>query len=164
MAGALRKQIEDANRSVKVTGMTLQSTQIDDTVISERLLAVLGGLFAAIALPLATVGLYGVIRYAAARRQKEVGIRIALGARRTAVLRLVWSDVAIPVVAGLLVGIAGGAAAARFLETVLYEVKPTDAASLVVPVLCIVVTCVVTALPPAMRAARTDPMTVLRHE
>jgi predicted permease len=164
MADALRRRIEDGGASLKVTGMTLQSARIDDTVISERLLAVLGGLFAAIALLLVTVGLYGVIRYTAARRQKEVGIRIALGARSGAVLRLVWSDVALPVVAGLAAGIAGGRAAARFLETLLYEVRPTDAASLAIPVVCILLTCAAAALPPAWRSARTDPMTVLRHE
>ena len=164
LAGALRREIEEAGPSLKVIGATLQSTKIDDTLISERLLAVLGGLFAAIALVLVTVGLYGVIRYAAARRRKEVGIRIALGARRQAVLRLVWSEVAVPSLVGLVVGIAGGAVAARFLETALYEVKPTDVSSLAAPMLCIVLTSVVASVQPALRLAAADPMTVLRHE
>ena len=164
MVGPLRQEIEKGNASLKVTAATLQSTRIDDTVIGERLLAVLGGLFAGIALLLVTVGLYGVIRYRAARRRKEVGIRIALGARRPAVLRLVWCDVAVPVVAGLVAGIVGGAVAARFLRTMLYEVKPTDIASLAAPLVCIVLTCAMAAVPPALRAARTDPVKVLRHE
>jgi len=163
-ANALRKTIEESNRALKVTRVTTQSTHIDDAVLSEHLLAVLGGLFAAIALLLVTIGLYGVIGYAAARRRKEVAIRIALGAPRPAVLRLMWSDVAIPVAAGLAAGIAGGALAARFLESLLFEVKSTDAASLAVPVICIVLTSLAAALPPALKASKTDPMSVLRHE
>ncbi len=163
-AASLRRTIEDANRDVKVDRVTTQATHIDDAVLAERLLAILGGLFAAIALILVTVGLYGVIRYAAARRRKEVGIRIALGAEPPAVLRLIWSDVAIPVVAGLVVGIAGGAAASRYLESMLFDVKPTDPGSMAVPVLCILLTSLAAALPPAIRSSRIDPMSVLRHE
>jgi ABC-type lipoprotein release transport system permease subunit len=73
-------------------------------------------------------------------------------------------DVAVPVVAGLVAGIVGGAVAARFLRTMLYEVKPTDIASLAAPLVCIVLTCAMAAVPPALRAARTDPVKVLRHE
>jgi len=160
---SLRKMIESSG-ALKVTHVTTQSTTIDDAVLAERLLAILGGLFAAIALLLVTVGLYGVIRYAAARRQKEVGIRIALGAPRPAVLRLMCSDVAAPVAAGLIAGIAGGAIAARYLESILFQVRPTDAVSLAIPVVSIVSTALAAALPPALRASRIDPMSVLRHE
>jgi predicted permease len=164
MLAGLRRQIEAANHSWKVTGATLQSTLIDDTILTERLLALLGGLFAIIALLLSTVGLYGVIRYATARRRKEVGIRMALGARRSTVLRLVWSEVAAPVLTGLVTGIVGGTVAARYLQSVLFEVNPTSFSSLAAPVACIVLTCIVAAVPPALRTARMDPMTVLRHE
>src|SRR6185295_16282155 len=97
----LRKEIETAAPALFVRGNILLASQIDNTLISERLLAMLAGFFSVVALLLAGVGLYGVINYAAVRRTREIGIRIALGSRRASVVHLVVSDMSIPVMAGV---------------------------------------------------------------
>jgi ABC-type antimicrobial peptide transport system permease subunit len=139
-------------------------SQIDNTLISERLLAVLGGFFSVVALILAGVGLYGVINYAAVRRTREIGIRIALGARRAAVIHLVVSDTSTAVVAGIALGIIGGIGMARYLASQLFEVKATDFWSLAPPLVCIVIAAAAASIPPAFRAASADPLIALRYE
>jgi hypothetical protein len=160
----LRKEIEAAAPSLMVRGSILLQTQIDNTMISERLLATLGAFFSVVALLLAGVGLYGVINYSAARRTREMGIRIALGARRAAVVGLVVSDTFMIVTVGVSLGIAGGIAMARYLASQLFSVKSTDFWSIAAPVVCILLTAVAAVLPPALRAASADPLIALRHE
>jgi len=133
-------------------------------MISERLLALLAGFFSVVALLLAGVGLYGVINYAAVRRTREIGIRIALGARRASVVRLIVSDTSLPVLAGIALGIGGGIAMARYLASQLFGVKPTDFWSLAAPLACILIAALAAVLPPAFRAASADPLIALRHE
>jgi putative ABC transport system permease protein len=160
----LRKEIEAAAPALMVRGSILLASQIDNTLISERLLALLAGFFSVIALLLAAVGLYGVIHYSAVRRTREIGIRIALGARRGAVVRLMVADTSIPVIAGIALGIAGGMGLARYLASQLFGVTPTDVWSLAVPLACILIAAAIAVLPPAFRAASADPLIALRHE
>lgn len=160
----LRKEIEATAPNLMVRGSILLQTQIDNTMISERLLAILGAFFSVVALLLAGVGLYGVINYSAVRRTHEMGIRIALGARRAAVVGLVVSDTFMIVTVGVSLGIAGGIAMARYLASQLFGVRPTDFWSLAAPVVCILLVAVAAVLPPALRAASADPLIALRHE
>ena len=160
----LRKEIEAAAPDLMVRGSILLQTQIDNTMISERLLAILGAFFSVVALLLAGVGLYGVINYSAARRTHEMGIRIALGARRAAVVGLVVSDTFMIVTVGVSLGIAGGIAMARYLASQLFGVRSTDFWSIAAPVVCILLVAVAAVLPPALRAASADPLIALRHE
>jgi predicted permease len=160
----LRKEIEAADPTMMVRGSILLSSQIDNTLTSERLLAVLAGFFSVVAVLLAGVGLYGVINYAAVRRTREIGIRIALGARQASVVRLIVADTSIPVVAGIAVGIAGGIGLARYVASQLFDVKPTDFWSLAAPLGCILTAAIAAVLPPALRAAGADPLIALRHE
>ncbi|HEV2690905.1 MAG TPA: ABC transporter permease [Bryobacteraceae bacterium] len=160
----LRKETEAAAPALTVRSTILLASQIDNTLIRERLLALLSGFFSVVALLLAGVGLYGVINYAAVRRTREIGIRIALGARRAAVVRLIVSDTSIPVAAGIVLGIAGGIGLARYLASQLFGVKPADFWSLAAPLTCILIAAIAAVFPPAFRAAGADPLIALRHE
>ncbi|HEY1340959.1 MAG TPA: ADOP family duplicated permease, partial [Bryobacteraceae bacterium] len=160
----LRKEIEAAAPTLMVRGSILLQSQIDNTLIGERLLAILAGFFSVAAVLLAGVGLYGVINYAAVRRTREIGIRIALGACRAAVVRLIVSDISMSVIVGISVGIAGGIGLARYLASQLFGVKPTDFWSLAAPLACILIAAVAAALPPALRAASADPLAALKYE
>jgi predicted permease len=161
---SLRKEIEAAAPELMVRGSISLQAQIDNTLISERLLALLAGFLSVVALVLASVGLYGVINYAAVRRTREIGIRIALGARRSAVVQLVVSETSVPVVAGIAIGILTGIGLARYLASQLFEVKPVDFWSLFAPLICILIAAGAASLPPAFHAASRDPLAALRHE
>jgi predicted permease len=164
LAPWLRKEIEAAAPDLTVRGSILLASQIDNTMLSERLLALLAGFFSTVALLLAAVGLYGMINYAVVRRTREIGIRIALGARRASVVRLIVSSTSAPVAAGIALGLAGGLGLARYLASQLFGVKPTDFWSLAVPLTCMIAAAVAAVLPPALRAAGADPLIALRHE
>ncbi len=164
LVSTLRDEIPRVNPALRVTDVTLQSTRIDNTLLRERLLALLAGFFALVAVVLAAVGLYGVLSYSVLRRTKEIGIRIALGARRSKVVRLVVSDIYLVIFAGLACGIAGGFALSRYISTLLFEVKPSDVPSLALPLICVLAASGLAALAPALRAVRVDPMTALREE
>ena len=164
VAAALRPEIARINPALRVDEVTTQSRLIDETILSERLLALLSGFFAVVALVLAAVGLYGVLSYAVARRTKEIGIRLALGARSAAVVRLVVGDVALLVASGLAGGVAVGLLLARFLASLLFEVRPSDFWSLALPLGWLLLATALAALPAAARAVRVDPTVALRYE
>lgn len=120
--------------------------------------------FAVIALLLAGIGLYGVLDYSVLERRREIGIRIALGARAAHVARGVTLAVFAMVAAGAAGGLAVGLVAARYIASLLYEVKPTDLGMLAVPSLAILSASLVAALPAVIRAVRIDPAVTLRAE
>jgi len=161
---SLRKEIESAAPTLTVRNSILLESQIDNTLLSERLLALLAGFFSGVAVLLAAVGLYGVINYAAVRRTREIGIRIALGAGRASVVRLIVSGASISVVAGIALGIVAGITLAHYLASQLFGVTPTDFWSLAAPIMSIVLAALAASLPPAVRAAHADPVIALRHE
>jgi ABC-type antimicrobial peptide transport system permease subunit len=160
----LRKEIESPHPALHVTTAALQSTRIENTLLGERLLALLSVFFALVALVIAAVGFYGVISYSSIRRTKEIGIRVTLGARRFGVVRLVLSEVLLVTMIGLAAGAACGFALSRLVTSVLFEVKPTDFWSIALPVVCLFLANALAALPPVLRAARVDPMVALRYE
>ncbi len=161
---SLRKEIESVAPTVTVRNSILLESQIDNTLLSERLLALLAGFFSAVAVLLAAVGLYGVINYAAVRRTREIGIRIALGADRASVVRLIVSGASISVAAGIALGIMAGIMLARYLASQLFGVRPTDFWSLAAPIASVLLAALAASLPPAVRAAHADPLIALRHE
>jgi len=133
-------------------------------LVRERLLAVLSSFFATIALVLAAVGLYGVLNYSVTCRRREIGIRMALGARAAHVVRGITSTSVAMVCLGMLLGFAGGMAAGRIVQALLFEVKATDPEAFAIPALVLFAAALLAALPPAIRAARIDPARTLRSD
>jgi putative ABC transport system permease protein len=137
---------------------------VDRSVASARFQMLLLTLFAALALVLTAVGLYGVVAYAVAQRTREFGIRIALGARPAEVLRLVARTALGMAAAGIALGIVGAAAATRLLDAALYGVRPLDPVTFVSVVALLVIVALVASWVPARRATRVDPILALRSE
>ena len=160
----LRREVTQSHADFRVTNVGTQSAFVQRQMLRERLLATLSLFFAAVALLLAGVGLYGVLNYAVIQRRREIGVRMALGARAVHVVRRVTAEMLTPVGAGLILGLAGGLAFGRLVESILFEVKATDAMSVATPLLDARRCRGLAALPPAVRAVRTDPAQTLRSE
>jgi putative ABC transport system permease protein len=120
--------------------------------------------FAVLGLVLAAIGIYGVLAYSVARRTREIGVRMALGAARARVVRMVLRDSLAPVVAGSVIGIAGALLATRLMRTLLYGVSATDPLTYVVVVAVLLAVSVLASVVPASRAARVDPLVAMREE
>ena len=120
--------------------------------------------FAGVALLLAGIGLYGVLHYSVVQRQKEIGIRIAVGAQGNNIARLVTVEVFAMVTAGALAGLALGMVSVRYIESLFYQVKATDVSTLAFPSLAILGAALLAAVVPVIRAVRIDPATTLRAE
>jgi predicted permease len=148
--------------------ISLRFTTLSDLVASslsrERLLATLSGFFGALALLLAAIGLYGTISYRVARRRNEIGIRMALGAARGAVLRMVFGEIGAMVGAGLVLGAIAAMAVTRLIASFLYGFSPMDPAVLAASALTLALTTIAAGAVPAWRATQVDPMTALREE
>jgi len=142
---------------------TMQS-DLKDSMSSPRLLAALLGIFAALALILAAVGIYGVVSYGVSQRGREIGIRIALGARSANVVKMVLAQGARPALAGVALGLAGSLAASRLLESLLYRVSPTDPLTFALVALLLIVVVLAACWIPARRATKVDPILALRDE
>jgi predicted permease len=138
--------------------------QIDKSIFEQRLLAALGGFFGGLALALAGVGLYGVIAYGMARRRSEIGIRIALGARRAQVVWMVLRGSLALVALGLAIGLPAALLAGRTVQSLLFGIKPGDPTSLLLTGAILTVVGLLAAYLPARRAASVDPTQVLRAE
>jgi putative ABC transport system permease protein len=137
---------------------------VAEGLVAERLMAMLAGFFGVLAIVLAAIGLYGVLAYMVARRTNEIGIRMALGADRARILLLIMREVAAICAVGLLVGLGLAFAAGPTIRSLLYGLRPTDPATLVVATVGVVAFAVSASLLPAMRAAQLDPMVALREE
>ena len=160
----LRQAVTEANPAVRVSMMELESKKIENGILPERLLALLAGFFVLVAAALAAVGLYGVLSYLVVRQTKEIGIRMALGAQRGTVARMVLTDMALMIALGSALGLAAGLALARYVESMLFEVKPSDWTSAALPLAVMAAIAAIAALGPLTRALRVDPGAALRCE
>lgn len=133
-------------------------------MVQERLLAVLSSFFGGLALLLAIVGLYGALSYLVTRRQQEFGIRMALGAERSAILSLVMRDVAIILTAGVIAGVFISLAVTRALAAVLFGLGARDPITLAAAIAVLSAVACVAGFLPARRATKVDPMVALRYE
>ncbi|MGA7707107.1 MAG: FtsX-like permease family protein, partial [Acidobacteriaceae bacterium] len=164
LAPTVRRLIAQTNRAYRVSNVQTQQELVDNQSIRERLLALLAVFFAAIALLLAAIGLYGVLSYSVLQREREIGIRIAVGARIGSIARLVTTQVFVTVMIGAAAGIALGMASIRYVQTLLFGVKGTDPSMLIGPALILLAAVLLATLPAVVRAARIDPTIMLRAE
>jgi predicted permease len=164
LVNTVRQIVHQASSAVPVAAVTTQAATIDGTIKQERTFADLCSCFAGLALLIACVGLYGTMAYAVARRTGEIGIRMALGAQRGRVVRMVLREVLVLAFIGLGIGLATAWETAHFVASFLFGVKPNDPLSLGIPVGILIAAAILAGYAPAWRAARIDPMAALRHE
>jgi predicted permease len=164
LASMLRQEVPRARPEFRVSNVRTQ-VEIDEShTVRERMLAMLALFFAAVALLLAGVGLYGVLDYSVQLRRREIGIRMAIGAPAGSIARSVTIDVFTMVCAGAIAGLVLGTASARYVETLLFQVKATDWVRLALPSSTILAAAILAAIPAVMRAIRVDPVSALRTE
>jgi ABC-type antimicrobial peptide transport system permease subunit len=155
--------MRDINPAITLEYSTMERL-VSDSLVSERLMAALSGFFGGLAVLIATVGLYGVMSYVVARRRMEIGIRMALGADRGAVIRMVVADagrlLAIGLAAGLALAVLGG----RSARSLLYGLEPWDASTLALSAVSLGAVALLASWLPAYRASRVSPTAALREE
>jgi predicted permease len=161
---ALRNMVSQHNANLPLTGVLTQTEQIDNLLGQERIMAKLSSFFGILALLLACVGLYGLLSYEVTRRTREIGIRMALGAQRADLVRMVVSQGIGLVVTGIVVGASAAIAIGRLMTKLLYGVTPSDPATLLTVTLLLIIVAFAAALLPARRATTVDPMIALRCE
>jgi len=164
LASVLRKTVPKARADFRVTNLRTQSDLVRAQTVRERLLAMLAAFFSFVALLLAAIGLYGVLNYSLQQREREFGIRIAVGARIADIAWQATSRVFLMVITGAMIGAALGIASARYVQTLLYGVKGSDPIMLTSPALVLLAIALLSALPVIARASRIDPKLMLRAE
>ena len=164
LAPGLRNIVRDLDREVPVYSVQSMSERVASSLGRERFFATLIAVFAAVALLLSAVGLYGVIAYAVTQRTHELGVRVALGASATRISRMVIGEGVALTAAGLTVGIAGAVSVGKLLSTFLFGVNATDSLTLAGVVGALVVVAVLASWLPARRAARVDPLVAMRGD
>ncbi|UCF17362.1 MAG: ABC transporter permease, partial [Phycisphaerales bacterium] len=164
LVDAIRGEVRALDGAIPVTGFVKPEDRLLRSTTRQRLYMQLLTVFALVGLAIAVVGLYGVISYSVARRTHEIGTRMALGARRIDVLKLVIKKGLILIVVGVFIGVGGALALTRVLRSFLYDVTPTDLMTFVAVAVLLTVVGLLACYIPARRAARIDPMTALRYE
>jgi predicted permease len=162
--GAVREAVRQIDSTVPLTDVSTQLEQIERRFFQERVLARACTLFGGLALLVAAVGLFGLMSYSVARRTNELGIRMALGARREDVLRLVMRESMLLVAAGVVIGLGGAFAASSTISSLLFGLAPTDPVATSGATAVLVLVSALAGYLPARRASRIDPMVALRYE
>src|SRR5215469_3152603 len=160
----IRSLVNQLHDDLPMTNVETQTEHIDQLLAQERIMAQVSTFFGLLALVLACVGLYGLLSYEVARRTREIGIRMALGAERSDLVRMMVGQGIALVLAGATVGVVAALALARLLTKLLFGVKPSDPVTLVAVVLLLLIVALVAAFVPARRATTVDPMSALRYE
>jgi ABC-type antimicrobial peptide transport system permease subunit len=161
---AVRSDVRQLDSAIPVYGMKTVEGQLDETLLTDRLIAMLSAGFGLLATLLATVGLYGVMAFVVARRRKELGIRLALGAQPGFVMWLVMREVLLLLAIGLAVGIPAAMGLGRYVAAQLYGIQAHDPAIAGSTVALLTVVSAAAGLIPAQRASRIDPILALRHD
>jgi ABC-type antimicrobial peptide transport system permease subunit len=164
LAAIVDPALKRVDGKLRATDVRTLDENLSRSILRERMLGTLAGLFGALSLVLVSLGVYGVMAFQVARRQKEIGIRMALGARPVQVTGMVLSETAVPVCAGVAVGVAGAVGLTRLAEKMLYGVTPTDPVSFAGACGLLIFLALVAAYVPSRRAARLSPVETLRGE
>lgn len=161
---AVKQQIKKLDPAMPVYQLKTLGKQLDETLLTERLVALLSAGFGLLATTLAAIGLYGVIAFVVSRRTKEMGVRMALGAKAGAVIWLVMQEVVLLMVIGLAIGVPAAFGLGRFVAAQLYGIKPSDPWIAGSSLLALIIVACTAGLIPASRAGRIDPILALRYE
>jgi predicted permease len=161
---AVKREVRNLDPAMPVYELKTLGTQLEETLLTERLIALLSAGFGLLATLLATIGLYGVMAFVVARRTREVGVRMALGAQRGAVIWLVMKEVVLLIVTGLAVGVPAAVGAGRFVAAQLYGIQANDPWIASVSIVVLTMAAALAGLIPARRASRIDPILALRYE
>jgi ABC-type antimicrobial peptide transport system permease subunit len=161
---AIREAVASLDPNLPVVDLQTQGDAIDGALSVERIFAILTGAFAALALVLAAIGLYAALAFSVARRTREIGVRMALGATASRIRRSVMRDALAQTLAGIAAGAAASVASARLLRSQLFGLGALDPAVLAVSVAVLLLSGALAAWLPARRASSVDPMTALRSE
>jgi predicted permease len=164
VAGAIRNEVQSLEKNLPLGNPETMSERVSASLYAARMGAILLAVFGALALLLASVGLYGVMSFAVARRTRELGIRVALGARPGDVFRLVLRQGMTLVIAGLVLGVGVAVAVTRLLASFLYGVSTTDAFTFTAIPLLLTVVALLACYLPARRATKVEPLVALRYE
>ncbi len=160
----IRKAVAEVDANLPIRSVTTLSQRVDDSVVNRRAIAQLSAFFGVLALLLASIGIYGVTAYGIARRTNEFGVRIALGAQRRDVLRLVLGEIARLGAAGVALGLVIALSASRFIASLLFRLTPYDPGALAAAVSVMLAVVLLAGYLPALRATRIDPLVALRRE
>jgi putative ABC transport system permease protein len=161
---SVQQAIWSVNKAQVVDRMNTVDNFKAESMTGRRMSTWLLGGFSILAMLLACAGIYGVLSFVTARRTQELGIRAAMGASRMDLVRLVIGGGAIPVVVGIVMGLAGAAALSQYMQSLLFQTSPLDAVSLVSVTVLFLLVALVACLVPALRASSVDPMSALRQE
>ena len=164
MGSMIVARVRARDPNLPVSTVETMEDVVSASVRDRRLIMVLLGVFAALALVLAAVGIYSVMAYAVGQRTHEIGVRIAIGANRQDVMRLVLRQTLWLASAGLVVGVLAAIALTRLMRTLLFEVQPSDPVTLVAVVLVLLAVALLAGYVPGRRASRVDPIVALRYE
>ena len=164
LAATIRREVHNVDKDLPVTDIETMPEALSASVAQPRFQTLLLGLFAALALALAAVGVFGIISYSVACRTHEIGIRMAMGAERSDVMKMVVGQGLRLACIGVAIGVAGALAVTRFLATLLYGVKPRDPLTFIAVAVILTAVAMLASYVPARRATRVDPMVALRHE
>jgi predicted permease len=161
---AIREVVAQVNTNLPLFDVKTESEQIDRLLFQERLVARLSGFFGLLALVLACVGLYGLLSFEVSRRTREIAIRMALGAHRVSVLKLVLRQGIVLAIVGAAVGIGVALGVTRYLTSMLYDVHANDPLTMIAVAVLLTLVALAACYIPARRAMRVDPMVALRYE
>ena len=164
VTGGVREAVRQVEPNLPMMDVSTQLEQVERRFAQEKMFAQAYTLFGGLALLVASIGLFGLMSYAVSRRTNEIGIRMALGAQRSAVMRQVLVESMVLVAIGVTIGVAGALGAGRFVSTLLFGLAPTDAMTIVAATAVMVAVSALAGFLPARRASRVDPMVALRYD